>query len=179
MMTISTRGRYATRIMVLLAGEPERPLTKFEIADAEDITAAYVQQLMLALKLAGLVRSHRGRVGGFSLARPAETITVADVLGAVEGEVLPAPCRSTGHCTRASTCPTRPLWEKAADLLDELFSRTTIADLAAGAASTTAAGQPTDQPTDQPTPGPRVEAKPARAPATDRRGNASRTGRRP
>ncbi len=166
MMTISTRGRYATRIMVLLAGEPERPLTKFEIADAEDITAAYVQQLMLALKLAGLVRSHRGRVGGFSLARPAETITVADVLGAVEGEVLPAPCRSTGHCKRASTCPTRPLWEKAADLLDELFGRTTIADLAASAASTPAAHRPT------------VEVKPSPQPATDGRDNPSRRGRR-
>jgi len=133
MMTISTRGRYASRIMVLLASDPElRPLTKYQIAEEEGITPAYVQQLMMALRLAGLVKSHRGREGGFSLARPPELITVADILKAVEGEVMPAPCRSAGHCERAATCPTRPLWEQAADLLDGLFARTTIADLAIG-----------------------------------------------
>jgi Rrf2 family protein len=133
MMTISTRGRYASRIMVLLASEPQlRPITKYQIADAEAITPGYVQQLTMALRTAGLVNSHRGRDGGFSLARPPETITVADVLKAVEGEVMPAPCRSTGHCERAATCPTRPLWERAAQLLDDLFAGTTIADLMAG-----------------------------------------------
>jgi len=133
MMTISTRGRYASRIMVLLASAPEmRSLTKYYIAEEEGITPAYVQQLMMALRLAGLVKSHRGRDGGFSLARPPEAITVTDILKAVEGEVMPAPCRSTGHCARAAGCPTRPLWEAAADLLDGLFSKTTLADLAAG-----------------------------------------------
>jgi Rrf2 family protein len=133
MMTISTRGRYASRIMVLLASQPElRPLTKYQIAETEAITPGYVQQLMMALRLAGLVRSHRGRDGGFSLTRSPETITMADVLTAVEGKVMPAPCRSTGHCDRAPTCPTRSLWEQAAQLLDDLFAGTTIADLAAG-----------------------------------------------
>jgi Rrf2 family cysteine metabolism transcriptional repressor len=129
MMNISTRGRYDSRIIVLLAREPERSKTKFEVAEAEAITPAYVQQLMMALKLAGLVRSLRGRDGGFILARPPETITIADVLRAVEGEIMPAPCRVTGHCERMSTCPTRPLWQQAADLLDELFSSATIVDL--------------------------------------------------
>lgn len=133
MMTISTRGRYATRIVALMASDPDRAsLTKFQIAEAEAISAAYVQQLLMALRMAGLVTSHRGRTGGFSLARPPEAITVAEVLAAVEGDILPAPCRSTVHCTRAATCPTRPVWEKAAGLLDELFSSTTIADLLKG-----------------------------------------------
>ena len=133
MMTISTRGRYASRIMVLLAADPEmRPVTKYQIAEEESITPAYVQQLMMALRSAGLVKSHRGRDGGFSLSRPPEAITVADILKAVEGEVMPAPCRSTGHCERAASCPTRPLWERAADLLNGLFSGTTLADLVAG-----------------------------------------------
>jgi Rrf2 family cysteine metabolism transcriptional repressor len=130
MMTISTRGRYATRIMVLLASEVRPSLTKYQIAEAEAITPAYVQQLLMALRLAGLVASHRGRVGGFSLARAPETITVGDVLRAVEGDVMPAPCRGTGHCDRAATCPTRPVWERAAELLEELFGSKTIADLA-------------------------------------------------
>jgi Rrf2 family transcriptional regulator, cysteine metabolism repressor len=132
MMTISTRGRYATRMMVLLASQAERKsMTKFEIAEAEAITPAYVQQLMISLKLAGLVKSLRGREGGFVLSRPPGEITVSDVLRAVEGDIMPAPCRSTGHCDRLESCPTRPLWEQAADLLDQLFGSTSIADLAA------------------------------------------------
>ena len=130
MMTISTRGRYATRMMVLLASTAQSPLNKFQIAEAESISPAYAQQLMMALRMAGLVKSHRGRLGGFSLARPPGTITVGDVLKAVEGEIMPAPCRETGHCDRMATCPTRPIWEKAAELLDDLFAATTIASLA-------------------------------------------------
>lgn len=131
MLTISTRGRYATRITVLLAAQADGPpLSKFQIAEAEGITPAYVQQLMMALRLAGLVVSHRGRVGGFTLARAAETITVSDVLQAVEGAVMPAPCREASHCERAATCPTRPVWERAAEMLEGLFAATTIASLA-------------------------------------------------
>jgi Rrf2 family protein len=120
-------------MMVQLASVyPAGSLTKFQIAEAEAISPGYVQQLMMALRLGGLVVSHRGREGGFSLARAPEAISVADVLKAVEGDIMPAPCRAGGHCDRISTCPTRPVWEKAAGLLDDLFAGTTIADLAAG-----------------------------------------------
>ena len=131
MMTISTRGRYATRMTVLLAAQkPGASMTKTEIADAEGISAGYVQQLMMALRLAGIVDSHRGREGGFSLARSADQITVADVLRAVEGDVMPAPCQGGVHCDRSAECPTRPVWEEAAGMLNDLFSKTTIATLA-------------------------------------------------
>ena len=133
MMAISTRGRYATRIMLLLASQTDRrPMTKYEIGEAEDISPAYVQQLLMALRLAGLARSHRGRTGGFSLARPADEISVLEVLQAVEGELMPAPCRQTGDCERAETCPTRPLWQAATDLLSDLFQNTTVEDLGNG-----------------------------------------------
>ena len=142
MMSISTRGRYAARIMVLLASLSEKlSLTKYEIAEAEGLTPAYVQQLMTALRMAGLVASHRGRDGGFSLSRPPEAITIADVLRAVEGEIMPAPCLSMGHCDREASCPTRPVWEKAAKLLEDLFRGTTIPDLAAGQAAGEAGGE--------------------------------------
>ncbi|OFW60296.1 MAG: hypothetical protein A2133_10055 [Actinobacteria bacterium RBG_16_64_13] len=145
MMTISTRGRYATRIVVLLASElGQGPMTKYQIADAEAISAAYVQQLMMALRLAGLVKSHRGREGGFSLNRPPETITVAEILQAVEGDIMPAPCRSPGHCERAAACPTRPVWEKAAQLLDDLFSSTVITDLAGSPSAESRLRPPTE-----------------------------------
>jgi Rrf2 family protein len=136
MMSISTRGRYATRIMVLLASEARhQTMNKFQIAEREAISPAYVQQLLMALRMAGLVISRRGRGGGFVVARPPEAITIADVLRAVEGQVMPAPCRHTGHCDRVALCPTRPLWQKAADLLDSLFASTTIAELLNGGRS--------------------------------------------
>ena len=130
MMAISTRGRYATRIMVRLASEAGgQALNKFQIAEREGISPAYVQQLLMALRMAGLVTSRRGRKGGFIIARPPQAIPVAEVLRAVEGRVMPAPCRGAEHCEREVNCPTRPLWQKAADLLDGLFADTTVADL--------------------------------------------------
>jgi Rrf2 family protein len=141
MMSISTRGRYAPRILVLLASQQEKTsLTKHEIAEAEGMTPAYVQQLMMSLRVAGLVDSHRGARGGFSLGRPPEEITMSDVLRAVEGEIAIAPCQGTHECERAGLCPTRPVWQKAAELLDQLFSGTTIADLAGGRTAGDAGG---------------------------------------
>lgn len=133
MMTISSKGRYAARIMVHLASVPTgTTVTKHEIAAAEGISAAYVEQLMLPLRLAGLIKSHRGRAGGFSLAREPETVTIADVLRAVEGPVEVAPCNDSSTCGRAPECPTRGVWQKASTMLDDLFSSTTIADLSCG-----------------------------------------------
>ncbi len=111
-------------------------MTKTQIADAECISAGYVQQLMMALRLANIVESHRGREGGFSLSRAPEDITVADVLKAVEGDVMPAPCQGGSRCDRWTDCPTRPIWEEAADMLNDLFSRTTFADLQDGRTKT-------------------------------------------
>lgn len=130
MMKISTRGRYATRIMALLAADATQPsLTKYQIAESEAISPAYVQQLMVRLRAAWLVTSYRGRAGGFGIARPADTITVADILAAVEGDVLPIPCRGEAHCDRVAHCPSRPVWEKAAGLLHDLFADITVADM--------------------------------------------------
>ncbi len=144
MMAISTKGRYATRIMVLLAAQAgQGSLTKYQIGETESISPAYAQQLLMALRLAGLVRSHRGRGGGFSLARQAEAISVLEVLQAVEGELMPAPCKTIDGCDRAATCPTRPLWQRATDLLEDLFRSATIGDLA-GVAGGVATGVAAD-----------------------------------
>ena len=130
-LTLSTRGRYASRIMVCLAENTGRAkrLTRTEIATHEEISADYVEQLMAPLRTAGLVRSHRGRHGGFSLGRPAEEITVADVLQAVEGPLSIVPCVRSETCDRAMNCPTRPVWQRASDALQRVFSETTIADM--------------------------------------------------
>ena len=136
MMAISTRGRYSLRILILLASQPDgRILTKQGIAETEAVPLAYVQQLMIPLRAAGFVSSYRGKVGGFALAQTAETITVADVLRATEGPIALAPCFGNRSCEREPRCPTRPLWSRAAELLDDFFSGVTVAALAERRAS--------------------------------------------
>ena len=130
MMSLSTRGRYAARIMVFLArNRAQQPVTKFAIGEAEEISPNYIEQIMVRLKSAHLVRSHRGRHGGFSLTRHPDRITLADVLRAVEGPVCPVPCLYD-TCTREANCPTRPVWRKAAEAVEEVFSGTTLGDMA-------------------------------------------------
>jgi Rrf2 family protein len=130
MMAISTKGRYSVRILVLMASGPGgRMFTKNEIAEAEGISPSYVQQLMMTLRAAGFVNSHRGKVGGFTLAGDPTALTVADVLRASEGQIVLAPCLGTEKCEREPGCTTRALWMEAGELLDGLFGGVTIADL--------------------------------------------------
>ncbi len=130
MMCISTKGRYAVRVMVFLARWPGRPLTKREISEEEDISPGYLQQILGSLVNADLVTSYRGTAGGFSLAREPESITIGEVLRCTEGAFSPAPCERPEDCSRAPRCPTRPFWMKAASVMAELMDGTTIADLA-------------------------------------------------
>jgi Rrf2 family protein len=134
MMKLSTKGRYATRIMVYLAVQQQGvPCRKQEIADAEGISADYVEQILIRLKAAGLVTSHRGARGGFSLTRAPETVTVEEVLQATEGPVTLVPCEDEA-CVRESICVTRGIWRKAEEALSAVFSGSTIAELAVSAA---------------------------------------------
>ena len=129
-MKLPAKQRYAVRIVVNTARNGvDRPARKKEIAAAEDIPADYVEQICVRLKAGGILKSHRGRDGGFSLARPASGITVSDVLRAMDGDIALAPCME-GDCRRRSICVTRKVWEKANAALEAVFSGTTIAELA-------------------------------------------------
>jgi Rrf2 family protein len=130
MMGLSTKGRYATRILVHLADcDPETPAPKQVIAKAEGLTPDYVEQILIRLKSAGFVESHRGKTGGFSLSADPASITVRAVLESVEGDLSLAPCGAGKPCVRANNCPTRPLWEKATSAMLRVFEGATIADL--------------------------------------------------
>ncbi len=129
MMCISTKGRYALRVVTFLAEWPGRPLTKTEISEAEQVTPGYLQQIMGTLLSAGIVKSYRGKAGGFSLARDPETITVGEVLRCTEGRVEPVPCDDADECARADHCATRPFWLRVMRAVNELLDSTTIADL--------------------------------------------------
>lgn len=129
MMRMSTKEHHATRIMIFLANSPDRPVSKAEIAEGENISPGYLQQLMGTLTNAGLVKSYRGRAGGFALAQPADKVTVQQVLHAAEGHFDLAPCLDL-ECPRAEACAAHLLWLQAAARVNDLFESTTVADLA-------------------------------------------------
>lgn len=139
MMPLTTKARYAARIMVCLARQDSPiPATKYEIGKAEAISPNYVEQIMIRLRAASLVRSHRGRKGGFSLTRDPGQITLAEVLRAVEGPVCLVPCLYD-TCDREATCPTRPVWKKTAEAVEKILVGTTIARMAGLPRAATAA----------------------------------------
>jgi Rrf2 family transcriptional regulator, cysteine metabolism repressor len=130
MLTLSTKGRYATRIMVFLAmNRSTRPVRKQDVAAAEGISPDYVEQILIKLKTGGLVESRRGVAGGFVLACEPSKVTVRDILEAVEGPIALVPCLKE-DCQRASACATRGVWNEATETLRSFFAGITLAQLA-------------------------------------------------
>ncbi len=128
-MKLSTKGRYAVRIVLYIAADRSgKPVNKTAIGAAEDISPAYVEQILTILRGAGLVQSHRGIKGGFTLTREARDVTVADILTATEGPLSIVPC-TTGECKRVSACVTSVMWMEANQALIDIFSSTTLEDL--------------------------------------------------
>lgn len=131
-MRISTRGRYALRFMVDLA---ERDMLGYislkDVAERQSISKKYLEQIVPILNTAGLLKTNRGYRGGYSLSKPADQITVADVLVATEGALMPVPCleKDPGGCGLKCNCPTYSLWEGLAKTVYDYLSGITIADL--------------------------------------------------
>jgi Rrf2 family protein len=133
-MKLSTREQYGVRAMVELArsyGQGPLPLAK--VSRLQDISLAYLEQIVASLREAELVVSTRGAHGGYHLAREPQAITVGDVLRALEGPIAPVVCasevRQTGRCEREKVCLTRPVWEKVRDSIVIALDSTTLADL--------------------------------------------------
>src|SRR5215212_11909286 len=112
-MMFSTKAEYGVRVMAHLAKrDDDAPVSLGSIAEAEGLPLAYLEHLVQRLRREGLVESRRGARGGYSLSRPAETITMAEVVRALEGEIAPIECISAdsdGHlvCAREpEPCPT-------------------------------------------------------------------------
>lgn len=131
-ITLSTRGRYATRIVVNLARESGgKAKSARVIAQEEGLSVDYVEQLLIKLKAAGLITNRRGKHGGSVLAKSPEKIRMADLLNVIEGKLSLVPC-ITGSCPRKDDCPTQSLWRKANSALEDVFDSTTIKDLLNG-----------------------------------------------
>lgn len=124
-MRLSTRGRYGTRLMVDLAQRyADGPVPLAEIAKRQDLSAKYLEQLIILLKGAGLIRSVRGRSGGYMLARKPEKISVGEIVETLEGKLAVVDCvLEPDLCYRSMECPTRHIWLGITDLLKkQLFS---------------------------------------------------------
>ena len=113
-MKLSTRGRYSTRLMMELALHfGEGPVLLKDISKVQDISLKYLGQLIIPLKIAGLIKSTRGSHGGYFLSRPPDKIKLSEVISAVEGPIAFTECvDSPDICYRSKTCAAREVWEK-------------------------------------------------------------------
>jgi Rrf2 family protein len=130
-MKMSTKGRYAVRILLGIARyQKNGPVSKKVIASEECISADYIEQIIVPLKNEGLVMGLRGVKGGFVLSKDPSKITVYDILRASEGDMTIVDCARNDCKGRDKTiCVTKPVWEGASKVLEAYFSKITLKDL--------------------------------------------------
>ncbi len=132
MMIVSTKGRYALRVMIDLAEHSTAgyiPLR--EIARRQEISEKYLEIILKSLVRADLLVGLRGKGGGYRLNREPEQYTVGEILRCTEDSLAPVSCLEPSHdqCRRAAQCRTLPMWEKLNRLVNDYFDAITIADL--------------------------------------------------
>ena len=131
-MIVSTKGRYALRVMVNFAqrGRDEYIPLK-EIAESEGISQKYLETIMTTLSKAGFVDAVHGKGGGYRLNRSPEHYTVGSILKLTEGSLSAVSCTTQGPaaCQRSQCCQTKPMWDKLDAMIDGFFESVTLADL--------------------------------------------------
>lgn len=132
-MKISTKGRYAVRVMLDLAMNHTGDCIKVkEIAARQGISEKYLEQIIAVLNKAGYVKSVRGAQGGYRIAKPPEECTVGMILRLTEGSLAPVACLETekNECERCDTCRTLDVWKELYRAINQVVDNVTIADLA-------------------------------------------------
>jgi len=131
-LKISTRGRYALRLMIDIGmNDNDNPVRIKDIAQRQEISEKYLEQIVSVLNKAGYVRSSRGPQGGYRLARAPKDYTVGDILTLIEGSLAPVACLDTpvNECPREAVCPTLILWKKIDDAVHGVVDSITLEDL--------------------------------------------------
>jgi len=133
-MKFSSKAHYGLLAMLALARSyPGRPLALAEIARAENISLSYLEQLIAALRRAGLVEATRGARGGYQLSSKPSSVTAGQILRTLEGPIAPTECTSempsSTCCQRKNYCPSKPLWEHVRANIAQVLDSTTLADL--------------------------------------------------
>ncbi|MCU0895261.1 MAG: Rrf2 family transcriptional regulator [Rhodospirillales bacterium] len=132
---ITQRSKYALRALLMLAQQPDGQLVLIsEIAERENVPKKFLELILLELKRHGLLRSQRGRNGGYGLAKAANTITFGEIIRITDGPLAPIPCASlSGYqrctdCADESSCAIRMVMRRVRDAMSEVLDRTTLAD---------------------------------------------------
>ena len=130
-MRISTRGRYALRLMLDLALHSSGAAVPLKgVAERQEISDKYLEQIVTHLSRAGLVRSIRGAGGGYLLTRPPGDYTVGEILRTLEGNLAPVSCVGGADCCdQISHCVTVEVWQEIQRAVDNVVDHITLADL--------------------------------------------------
>lgn len=131
-MLITTKGRYAMRLMIYIASNPDRKVALREVAEQESLSLKYLEQLAHDMVGANLLVSVRGHGGGYQLSRDASEIRAGDVIRAAEGTTAPVACAAlegNGECPREDVCSTISFWSGLDDVIETYVDGITLADL--------------------------------------------------
>lgn len=134
-MKISTKGRYALRMMADIAEhQKDGYVTLKDVAQRQDISKKYLEQIALHISQAGMLRAVRGYQGGYMLARPAADYTVNAILEVVEGSMAPVTClqQQPNACERCNVCRTLPVWQGLEKLVRDYLNSITLEDVVEG-----------------------------------------------
>lgn len=132
-MNITTKGRYALRVMIDLAQQRSQNevVSLKAVSERQGISMKYLEAIVAVLSRAGYVESHRGKNGGYRLTKEPKEYCIADLLHLTEGSLAPVECLENG-CPNAQGCITLPLWAGLDRRIDEYLRRVTLADLING-----------------------------------------------
>lgn len=131
-MIVSTKGRYALRVMIDLAEQHKQERVPLkEIAERQSISQKYIESIMTLLSKNGFVDAVHGKGGGYRLNKKPEDYKVGDILRLTEGTLSPVACLEKGaeECPRKNGCRTLPLWTKLDELIESYLDSVTLADL--------------------------------------------------
>lgn len=131
-MLISTKGRYAIRIMLEFAmRESDDRVTLIDVAEKQGISEKYLEGIVASLSKAKLVEGVRGRGGGYRLTRPASEYTIGEILRLTEGSFATVSCLDceVNICEKKDDCLTLPMWEKLNNMIKDYFDNITLMDL--------------------------------------------------
>lgn len=130
-MKISTKGRYALRMMIEFGLNPDQCTKISQVAQCQGISDKYLEQIVTLLHRAGYVRSIRGAQGGYMLTKKPEEYTVGMILRQTEGSLAPVACLDDdiNQCEKADRCATLTVWQQLKDAIDQCVDSVTLADL--------------------------------------------------
>ena len=130
-MKISTKGRYALRLMLDLAQQPPTEYVSIKsVATRQGLSEKYLEQIIKMLSKSGLVESTRGKSGGYRLTRTPESYTVGEILRVTEGSLAPVSClEEEHHCENCDDCVTYEIWQNVLDAINEVVDSITLSYL--------------------------------------------------